>query len=316
MVGLLYLHSHNLAHRNLKPSNVLLSREGNSVLLSDYGGFHRPLYDYLDVEGGAGKNMHYYMNAAPMASVDIEAARKEDVYSLGLCIIALAGGDATERGDEEVHIPEILSKTAKEFISACLKRDPHERPEIATLLKHAFVALPYTPPSLHHSSSTPSFSSHSALIPPVSDPASSSSLSSTPSPGSSQSRSEPVTPLAAPDFNNFANTSPGTTVNSSGTVNSIGTNVTSNGTVNSVGTAETGASSTGESGIGVVVTKNAKASLVKKSNDDDDEYGFSSSSSSVVRVPSRYQQDFEELETIGRGGFGIVVKARNKLDAR
>ena len=31
---------------------------------------------------------------------------------------------------------------------------------------------------------------------------------------------------------------------------------------------------------------------------------------------SRYKNDFAELETLGSGGFGVVVKARNKLDAK
>jgi eukaryotic translation initiation factor 2-alpha kinase 4 len=31
---------------------------------------------------------------------------------------------------------------------------------------------------------------------------------------------------------------------------------------------------------------------------------------------SRYKSDFEEIEFLGRGGFGEVVKARNKLDGR
>ncbi|KAL7746303.1 eukaryotic translation initiation factor 2-alpha kinase [Sorochytrium milnesiophthora] len=36
----------------------------------------------------------------------------------------------------------------------------------------------------------------------------------------------------------------------------------------------------------------------------------------AAAITSRYRQDFDELEFLGRGGFGEVVKARNKLDGR
>jgi hypothetical protein len=33
-------------------------------------------------------------------------------------------------------------------------------------------------------------------------------------------------------------------------------------------------------------------------------------------VSSRYRSEFEEIKTMGRGGFGIVVQARNRLDGQ
>eukprot|EP00042_Codosiga_hollandica_P050229 m.596051 g.596051 ORF g.596051 m.596051 type:complete len:1703 (-) comp58044_c0_seq4:40-5148(-) len=43
---------------------------------------------------------------------------------------------------------------------------------------------------------------------------------------------------------------------------------------------------------------------------------LSSSVDSSSDRPSRYKTDFEELEQVGRGGFGFVMKVRNRLDQR
>jgi hypothetical protein len=46
------------------------------------------------------------------------------------------------------------------------------------------------------------------------------------------------------------------------------------------------------------------------------QYSSNLPDASTVTQLSRYKSDFEEIEYIGRGGFGQVVKAKNKLDGR
>ncbi len=36
----------------------------------------------------------------------------------------------------------------------------------------------------------------------------------------------------------------------------------------------------------------------------------------LIRTPSRYVEEFEEIDVLGKGGFGLVYEARNKLDGR
>lgn len=38
--------------------------------------------------------------------------------------------------------------------------------------------------------------------------------------------------------------------------------------------------------------------------------------SHVIHSPSRYKEEFEEIEMLGEGGFGSVFEARNKLDGK
>lgn len=43
---------------------------------------------------------------------------------------------------EPPHVPDSLSRDARDFILQCLKVDPDERPSAAQLLNHTFVQRP------------------------------------------------------------------------------------------------------------------------------------------------------------------------------
>lgn len=88
--ALLYLHTHHLAHRNLKCSNILqVSKTSGSsnkdveVVLTDYGGYHQKLSDYLYL-GGSLKNLNYYlpMTAPPNPAANLDAKEGVDSFSL------------------------------------------------------------------------------------------------------------------------------------------------------------------------------------------------------------------------------------------
>lgn len=43
---------------------------------------------------------------------------------------------------------------------------------------------------------------------------------------------------------------------------------------------------------------------------------FPASKPSKIRTPSRFKEEFEEIDELGKGGFGSVYEVRNKLDGR
>ncbi|CAG8527185.1 5428_t:CDS:10, partial [Acaulospora morrowiae] len=71
-------------------------------------------------------------------------------------------------------------------------------------------------------------------------------------------------------------------------------------------------------------TRNIHQILSKENNDLPDNICESASQSAISQSPSsqsnttfsRYRLDFEEIDFLGKGAFGEVVKARNKLDGR
>ena len=80
--GLAYLHSKHIIHRGLKPSNVLMTREGN-LAISDYGNtLVRPI---LDVSADCRQENAVFRNYLPPEASEPEETHREsfDVFSFG-----------------------------------------------------------------------------------------------------------------------------------------------------------------------------------------------------------------------------------------
>jgi eukaryotic-like serine/threonine-protein kinase len=99
--GLAFAHAHGLVHRDVKPQNVLLSREGE-VKVTDFG-----IARSLDVEHGVtqtGTVIGTGEYLAPEQASGEPVSPATDVYSLGVVLWELLTGDVPFAGDNFVAV--------------------------------------------------------------------------------------------------------------------------------------------------------------------------------------------------------------------
>src|SRR5436305_6490296 len=99
--GLAFAHTHGLVHRDVKPQNVLLSREGG-VKVTDFG-----IARSLDVQPGvtqAGTVLGTGVYLAPEQASGKPVSPATDVYSLGVVLWELLVGDVPFTGENFVAV--------------------------------------------------------------------------------------------------------------------------------------------------------------------------------------------------------------------
>lgn len=157
MLGLNYLHLQNITHRDLKPENILLVSKDLSnfdVKISDLG-----FAQEFDKEGGESLTLvlgsPLYM--APELVMSKPYTEKVDVWSLGVITYQLLSGKTPfesrnlKKIDYNIkHKPVTfensaseywgdISQEAKDFIMACLNRDPNQRPSVQELFNQPWI---------------------------------------------------------------------------------------------------------------------------------------------------------------------------------
>ncbi|KAJ7993664.1 hypothetical protein DPEC_G00257010 [Dallia pectoralis] len=146
LLGLAYLHSHNMIHRDVKAGNILLTESGQ-VKLADFGSasIASPANSFVGTP--------YWMAPEVILAMDEgQYEGKVDIWSLGITCIELAERKPPLFNMNAMsalyHIAQNDSPTLqsnewsdpfRSFVDYCLLKIPQDRPSSGELLRHDFV---------------------------------------------------------------------------------------------------------------------------------------------------------------------------------
>ncbi|PRP88876.1 serine/threonine-protein kinase 10-like [Planoprotostelium fungivorum] len=157
--GLMFLHSIGIIHRDVKPENLILCRDG-TVKIIDLGVAHNTNTSSPTSASGT----LLYMSPEQITCMDhpLSYGDKVDCWAMGVSLVELALGKLPnahlpkheavaiiKKGDPPTlgrmkrthNIDREFSVDFQEFILSCLKRSPHERASAVELSRHRWLTM-------------------------------------------------------------------------------------------------------------------------------------------------------------------------------
>ena len=160
LAGLQYLHRHNIAHRDIKPDNILCGEDG-VVYLSDFG--VSEIFEEHTGTSCQGEVQSLIRGTPAFFSPEIccgegaSYAKEADVWALGVSLYLLAFGLLPFRGEmdevltkivsQPVEFPNTASRGIVEVLQGLLEKDPLRRMTLTQLRNHPWMECNDVSPS-------------------------------------------------------------------------------------------------------------------------------------------------------------------------